>query len=166
MAIPTYMVTHSDGSTSFGSDFGAEGMAKRLPRNLDGVKRSYIIFEKLPRPAWPDNLTDAERASMGRTYCQCAGSAEGLTVEVSIDDESGRINYAIGRGGPRGSEPDHGITYNNGTSVIPVYTDEVLTPDEATEILLSYIKTGAIPPRFVTRALALPPPTQEYTSPF
>ncbi|WCT05982.1 hypothetical protein [Rhodococcus qingshengii] len=46
---------------------------------------------------------------MGRTYCQCAGSAEGLTIEVSILDKTGRINYAIGRGGPRGGEPDHGI---------------------------------------------------------
>ncbi|OYD61209.1 hypothetical protein [Rhodococcus sp. OK302] len=166
MAIPTYMVTHSSGNMSFGSDGVAEGMAKRLPRNLDGIKRSYIILEKLPRPAWPDNLTTAERASMGRTYCQCAGSAEGLAVEVSIDDESGRTSYAIGHGGPRDGEPDHGIPYNNGTSVIPVYADEVLTPDEATEILLSYIKTGAIPPRFITRALTLPPPTQENTAPF
>lgn len=90
MAIPTYMATHSNGNMSFGSDFGAEGMAKRLPRNLDSVKQSYMIFEKLPRPARPrrgertKSLLGHGQRTSGDTRRNPGGSMDDMVMAMDV----------------------------------------------------------------------------------
>lgn len=91
-------------------------------------------------------------------YIQCGGSAEALAIEVRIVGDDGVARqFAVGRGGDRGSEPSVRIPYGDGHGVT-VFPDEVFEQEEAGDIFYRYFQTGSVGEQYTLRELDLGAP--------
>ncbi|NYD66374.1 hypothetical protein [Agromyces atrinae] len=93
-----------------------------------------------------------------RTYIQCAGSADAMSVEVrAFDDDGVPHQLIVGRPGSREGEPGVAITFAENT--LHVYELEVFNATEAAGIFYQYFLDGTIPAQYVTREFDMTRPT-------
>ncbi len=89
------------------------------------------------------------RASLPRSdeYIQCAGDAEGVTVEVRAVDEAGPARqYTVGRPtGGNESEPTETIRWDEGRHSTKVHPHEVFSLDEAADLFVAYYRDDRVP---------------------
>ncbi|GAB3754824.1 hypothetical protein [Microlunatus parietis] len=118
---------------------------------LDGNENFSLNLMHMPTPKWPEDLTPAETKEMGRSYIQCAGSADAMTCEISKVIDGVQKLFTIGHAGPREGEPTVPITYHNGEMTLYIYPTEVFDASEAAELFFSYHKTQDIPAGYELR---------------
>ncbi|MFC7625162.1 hypothetical protein [Microlunatus sp. GCM10028923] len=81
--ITSQVLTYSGDLESYiGSDGDLDEFRSPLAV-LNGIDNFSLNLMHLPTPKWPEGLTRSEIEEMGRSYLQCAGSADAMTCEIS-----------------------------------------------------------------------------------
>lgn len=121
---------------------------------FNGVERWAMTLQPLTPGSNYNEMVDTRDPNL-HVYLQAAGRADEMTVEICKPggQEWGAkwVLYAIGH--PHdGTQPiDVPIHLPDGTEMIS--TPEVFTADEATQLFMSYYKTGDIPEGYTLRPL-------------
>ena len=111
-------------------------------RRMDGAKLWACSLWRAPDGA--DLLAEIP---FSEEYIQCAGDAEGVTVEVRVVDEAGTAHqYTVGKptGGDE-SEPTETIRWDVGRHSTKVHPHEVFTLDEAADLFVAYYRDDRVP---------------------
>ena len=132
-------------------------ISRALARMNGGAAFAFSIW---PVPTDID-WRDLDLTIWPREYIQSAGAADAMTVEIRRLEDGEPRQYAVGRGGPRASEPDQVIPFGVNGRTVSVFADEVFDADEATRIYLHYYETQSIPAQYVLRLLDLAWPPEE-----
>lgn len=111
-------------------------------RRMDGARLwAYSLWRA------PDGADLLAEIPFSEEYIQCAGDAEGVTVEVRVVDEAGTAHqYTVGR--PTGgddSEPTETIRWDEGRHSTKVHPHEVFTLDEAADLFVAYYRDNRVP---------------------
>lgn len=111
-------------------------------RRMDGAKLwAYSLWRA------PDGADLLAEIPFSEEYIQCAGDAEGVTVEVRVVDEAGTAHqYTVGK--PTGggeSEPTETIRWDEGRHSTKVHPHEVFTLDEAADLFVAYYRDNHVP---------------------
>lgn len=122
----------------------------RLLGRLDGVERFSFILWKMPEGKRLDQVDQTEDA---QEYCQSAGSAMQMTVEVRRIVGGRPQQLVVGRRGPVDPEPSVDIPWS--TFTVHVRQNEVFDAQEAAEIFNAYYDTGWVPAGYVLREIEL-----------
>ena len=111
-------------------------------RRMDGAKLwAYSLWRA------PDGADLLAEIPFSEEYIQCAGDAEGVTVEVRVVDEAGTAHqYTVGKptGGDE-SEPTETIRWDVGRHSTKVHPHEVFTLDEAADLFVAYYRDDRVP---------------------
>ena len=111
-------------------------------RRMDGAKLwAYSLWRA------PDGADLLAEIPFSEEYFQCAGDAEGVTVEVRVVDEAGTAHqYTVGKptGGSE-SEPTETIRWDEGRHSTKVHPHEVFTLDEAADLFVAYYRNDRVP---------------------
>lgn len=120
--------------------------------NLDGEERFSLVLFRLPAGA---ELDDVDLACFPEEFLQCAGSQERMTIEQRVLERAEPKQYVLGHDAPPAgaTEPDTAVRWSTFEAI--VYSTEVFTGAEATEIFLRYLDTGQPDPRYHRRLLTL-----------
>lgn len=91
-------------------------------------------------------------------YLQGAGSAEAMTLEVHLVDETGNPrHFVVGQSVPSfaapAGEPSEVIRWDGRRRSTLVYSHEVFTADEAADVFYAYFLTDEVPDRYRLRSL-------------
>ena len=111
-------------------------------RRMDGAKLWACSLWRAPDGA--DLLAEIP---FSEEYIQCAGDAEGVTVEVRVVDEAGTAHqYTVGKptGGDE-SEPTETIRWDDRRHSTKVHPHEVFTLDEAADLFVAYYRDNHVP---------------------
>ncbi|MDT0180854.1 hypothetical protein Q9S36_11685 [Microbacterium sp. ARD31] len=111
-------------------------------RRMDGAKLwAYSLWRA------PDGADLLAEIPFSEEYIQCAGDAEGVTVEVRVVDEAGTAHqYTVGK--PTGgddAEPTETIRWDEGRHSTKVHPHEVFTLDEAADLFVAYYRDDHVP---------------------
>ena len=111
-------------------------------RRMDGAKLwAYSLWRA------PDGADLLAEIPFSEEYIQCAGDAEGVTVEVRVVDEAGMAHqYTVGK--PTGgddSEPTETIRWDEGRHSTKMHPHEVFTLDEAADLFVAYYRDDRVP---------------------
>lgn len=135
----------SSPSNDKGDDVGA------ILHRMDGAKFYSLLLWKLP----PGKiLYDVSPDKDANEYIQCAGSANGMTVEVRRSKGDKYEHFVVGRS-PDGENPGKKETIHWEAVDTVVAPNEVFSADEATELFLSYYRMGWVPSKYVLRLLSI-----------
>ncbi|OAH49059.1 hypothetical protein [Microbacterium oleivorans] len=111
-------------------------------RRMDGAKLwAYSLWRA------PDGADLLAEIPFSEEYIQCAGDAEGVTVEVRVVDEAGTAHqYTVGK--PTGgddAEPTETIRWDEGRHSTKVHPHEVFSLDEAADLFVAYYRDNHVP---------------------
>ncbi len=111
-------------------------------RRMDGAKLwAYSLWRA------PDGADLSAEIPFSEEYIQCAGDAEGVTVEVRVVDEAGTAHqYTVGK--PTGgddAEPTETIRWDEGRHSTKVHPHEVFSLDEAAGLFVAYYRDNHVP---------------------
>ncbi|GAA5042304.1 hypothetical protein [Nocardia callitridis] len=149
--LATHRVTYSDRLKVFIGPGEVIYNFLRPLRRLDGYHRYTIDMTCLPEPMRATEITQVVSSAPGRDYLRCTGSADAMAIEMSATSHGVTRRYTIGRGGDRTGLPDTDVSAPSGVHVPRVYSDEVFTAEEASEIFTSYFQSGSVAPGFYLR---------------
>lgn len=99
---------------------------------LIGERKLFLILFK-----WPDGLSTSEFAEPEDNFIQTTGTQQGLTVELMRDGKLSVIGH------PNGERGMVHLARQDGTG-LEVEKNEVLSPQEVSNLLTEYFKTEAI----------------------
>ena len=119
-------------------------------RRMDGAKLwAYSLWRA------PDGADLLAEIPFSEEYIQCAGDAEGVTVEVRVVDEAGTAHqYTVGK--PTGgddAEPTETIRWDEGRHSRKVHPHEVFTLDEAADLFVAYYRDNHVPSHHTLREI-------------
>ena len=120
-------------------------------RRMDGAKLwAYSLWRA------PEGANLLAEIPFSEEYIQCAGDADGVTVEVRVVDEVGTAHqYTVGKPtGRDGSEPTATIRWDEGRRSTRVHSHEVFTLDEAADLFVSYYRDDCVPGEYTLRELS------------
>lgn len=123
---------------------------RHMVRRLNGNERFSLSLWKLPEGVSLAGVDPKE----DRSYIQCGGTAERMTVELRTVENGVVRQEVIGRppaAAPAG-DPEEEVPFGGGYGV-RVYPNEVFDADEAGDLFVSYYETGDVPARYIKRAL-------------
>lgn len=130
-----------------------DGQLRHMLKRINGERIYSLGLWKLPEGV-SLGLVDLDQ---DRSYIQCAGSAERMTVEVRTVEGGIARQEVIGR--PVGAA---GSPTGDPTEVVPwdehevrVYPNEVFDADEAGNLFVSYYETGEVPEGYTKRLIQL-----------
>ncbi|MGA6127266.1 MULTISPECIES: hypothetical protein [unclassified Microbacterium] len=119
-------------------------------RRMDGAKLwAYSLWRA------PDGADLLAEIPFSEEYIQCAGDAEGVTVEVRVVDEAGTAHqYAVGKP-TGGSEPEstETIRWDEGRHSTKVHPHEVFSLDEAADLFVAYYRDNHVPSHHTLREI-------------
>lgn len=110
---------------------------------------TYVIW-RAPSP----ERHFVRRRDIGETFIQAAGSANGMTIEVSQLGEDGNAHlYTVGKPQPAGDTTV--LVPINRERAVRVFENEIFTADEAAEIFDFFHGADRVPDSFTLRELDL-----------
>lgn len=119
---------------------------------LDGLVRYSLSLWRLPGEVPFDRV---DLAAWPQEYIQVAGSADAMTVEVRRAEQSEWRQYVVGRAARDASEAPVDVVIPWDGYEVRVYSSEVFSAAEATEVFAQYYDTGQVPDTFHLRPLSL-----------
>ena len=119
-----------------------------LLSQLDGSDSFAVLVWKLPEGV--KSVADLSADYFPESFIQCAGAADKLTVEVRLQfDGTGRLFTVGRRSRSEGKTSKVQVQWSNFD--VQVEQSEAFSYQEASDIFLAYIETGAIPPVYELR---------------
>jgi hypothetical protein len=132
-------------------DLSTEDEIRRLLRSLDGVDIFAISLWELPPGK---DLDQVNYNKWPVEYIQCAGTADRMTVEMRKVESKQAHHFVIGSSATEESATVI-IEWDAGRHSTVVRPSEVMTWKAASELFIAYYETGAVPPDYHLRKLAL-----------
>jgi hypothetical protein len=120
---------------------------KRRVFRLDGSDNSSLCLWRFPR--------GADRSVRGSdwdsdTYIQCAGSAEGIMIEVRMKVGDRSVRSVVGKNEPAGNQS---VIIRRGDFREHVFENESFSVDEVTAVFQHYSEHDGVPPSLRLRAV-------------
>lgn len=147
-----------DGTRTMSLDRGEKSYEEQISRHLslmNGSDRSaYVLWPGQPGIK-PLDLYDDDVQPV--TFLQAAGTAERMSIEWKAECDGTLRQYVLGRVADHEGEPTDQVAFNDGTSVLEVYDDEVFAHAEAVRIFTYYTAHHAPPPEYTSREIHLEP---------
>lgn len=123
---------------------------RHMVRRLNGNERFSLAIWKLPAGV---SLAGVD-LNEDRSYIQCGGTAERMSVELRTVDDGVVRQEVVGRPvaeTPPG-DPKEEVPFGGGYGV-RVYPNEVFDADEAGDLFISYYESGDVPAGYTKRLL-------------
>ncbi|QKT08846.1 hypothetical protein HUN08_17750 [Gordonia sp. X0973] len=121
---------------------------------LNGKDENHLILTRLVRPAWPDELSEAEEDESNETFLQAGGSAEAMTLEMRVESEGGGYTqFIVGRPVSGDQHDAEMVSIAVGKYRYDVLPNEVFNAKQAGDVMIYYFEHDTVPSGYSLREL-------------
>ena len=119
--------------------------------SLDGVELTAMTLQKLPRPGWPEDISEYDLENSSMPFIQAGGSRDRMTIEILEEPPEGGHLFTVGR-----EDVDSvGLDVRNeiavGETVVSLSDVEIFGAEEAADLFHAFHQSGKLPPGYSLR---------------